>query len=240
MPEQDKNKKDSSKNYLGHDPASSLQALDDYLLGPNGWSGQRSGITTQLAKAQGKDPSFNLRHPITSEALGSALYGAGGGLAGMGLGKLITPQGTDASANTRKYGLIGGTVGVLANLLQKRMSRRSESADVINDYKAGVPFVDNPDPKFSALGSAFNALGGSHRLGQAEAYRMLNKGKQTPSYSPSNPTLVNASHIADKLFPAAGPFPGIARSLSARDMVQQEQEEKSAAYYLGFELGYNS
>lgn len=144
--------------------------LADYLT-PGTFGGRRAGRATAMAHAVGEEPSFNVRHPLTSTFGGSLA----GGFLGAGLGAragALAGQGEGAPATGAAIGGLAGAV--LASLLLSH-SRRGEMQD-INDKFDSTKKLDPRRPGYTAM-DVVGGFGGSHRMGQIEALKAMTGGK---------------------------------------------------------------
>tara|TARA_B100000700_G_scaffold291848_2_gene351224 strand:- start:2265 stop:3968 length:1704 start_codon:yes stop_codon:yes gene_type:complete len=151
--------------------------LADYLA-PGAWGGERAGRAEALMRASQGDPSFNVKHPITSQLLGmgtGAVAGAGLGaaahlLAGR-LGYDVKPDGIDDGPMQ-----IGGGLGALAGYLIPAILRRKEMKDAVKRYDDVRDIISDEHinaPEFSSAATALAPLRGPHRAGQVEAVRSM-------------------------------------------------------------------
>lgn len=213
--------------------------LADYLT-PRMWGGHRAGRATQIAQALGQKPSFNLRHPLTSDFLSMLGGGLGGAALGGGLGGLAgAMSGNDAGGPAAVGALLGAGLGGVAAPFVARGYRRGEMdrvRDSLEDELAanGGANIKPVSPNFGALSSIFLPAAGAHRAGQADAYQAL---KNNERYAPG--TGRNLAYMADIgsgfLGPVGLPIPlvrGWAQNFNARGRTAESRPRQAERYGL--------
>lgn len=185
-------------------------AFADYLA-PGTWGGTRAGKAQQLAESMGEEPSFNVRHPGTSQLLSSLVGTAGGGLLGAGLGAGIGAltgndnMGAGAGIGTA-VGALGGAVG---GPLYAAHRRRKEMGGITDRFQSRLESggkITPKKPEFGWLATLLAPLRGPHRAGQADTYEALSRNA-----APSSDTLRNTGYTAGML-PYVGPMVGLPMS----------------------------
>lgn len=177
-------------------------ALADYLT-PATFGGRRAGRATAMANATGGDPSFNLRHPMTSHFAVGVPAALAGGAAGYFAGDVM-----NHGDNMSRVGgaLLGaGAATLLAHILQVS-SRRGEMQD-INDRFDRTKKLDPKRPGYTAL-DVLGGTGGSHRMGQIEALKAMTGGKPNEGGAATD-TVRTGLGVAGSI-PVVGPVAGLA------------------------------
>jgi len=212
------------------------------LITPGHWGGTRAGRATQIAQALGKQPSFRVRHPLTSgwmSALGGAGGGALGGAALGGLGGVLRSLangdrfgGGQFSENTAAGAGLGASIGGLAGyaggIAHNYVNKRKDMAgirDALENELAqnGGANINPQRPDFGLASSFLLPASGSHRAGQADAYNAL---KNNQRYAPDGGRSVA---YGAEFLPYGGfaSFPrGIVQNLNARARTNDETPEQ--------------
>lgn len=213
--------------------------VGDYFF-PGMWGGHRAGRATQISQALGQKPSFNLRHPLTSDFLAMLGGGLGGAALGGGLGGLAgAMSGNDAGAPAALGALLGAGIGGVAAPFATRGARRGEMDRVRNSLEDelannGGANIKPVSPNFGVLSSIFLPAAGAHRAGQADAYQAL---KNNERYAPG--TGRNLAYMADMgsglLGPFGAPVPlvrGWAQNFNARGRTAESKPRQAERYGL--------
>ena len=179
----------------GPDMDSLAGRIADYLDITNTWSSERAGRAKTVARAAGEDPGDLVSYPKTLGSvagLGGALVGGGlGALAGGGLGfggsllysilsgrpATTFDDHTRAAAIPAAIGLgLGAVGGGVSGPLLAASARRDDMRRIMDKARraeaAGKLKPLAPELPTGMLG-VLTAPGGSHRLGQVDAYEAL-------------------------------------------------------------------
>lgn len=220
-----------------------LGVLADYLT-PLSFGGHRAGRAKAMSRAVGKHPGMSVSYPNTDATL-RGLGGAGlGGLLGAGLGAgagavadyaagkdLAGVRGGSAAFGAGAGGGAGAAIGGLLAVLGAAANRRKKMREIVTDYD-NAETLKPERPDFGMATSLAATLGGSHRLGQLDAYRQMHGQKSRKGIHRG---IMAASHLLPPAMVAAGLPPGAVVGLrlpailadsELEELKQDEQKKK--------------
>ena len=244
-PQQNASAKERADALLNMDSGGGMLAD---LVTPGHWGGTRAGRATQISRALGKEPSFRVRHPLTSgwmSGLGGAGMGALGGAALGGFGGLAKTLldgdsigGGAFSNNTANLAALGAAMGGLGgygggvahNYINKRKDMAGIRDALENELAQNGGANINPQrPSFGLASSFLLPASGSHRAGQADAYQALKGNK--PYASDVGRNLAYGAEFLPNVGGLATIPRGIVQNLNARSRTREDEApvQKAAA-----------